>query len=294
MIKFLPKALLCAVLCFFAFRGMAQNDTTKKSGIKVGLSFLNNDVYMGRADSISTPTLIPALGYTFKSGLFFNAELYYITNRKQNKLDGGSIEGGYNYTSDSFEWGASFTKLFYNSNSTQVSSAISSIINAYADYDIAGIITPAVSFNYNIPKSGYKSDFIINPSLSHDFEVNGLFDNNDKLTISPMAAMNAGTQNFYSGYISRRTTKLKKVNTLINTQLTEYDNYLDQFNVLDYEFSVPVEYKSGIFSVNFTPTYSLPKNGLPAPQTAVQRALITGLELKPSIFYFQLGVSLKF
>jgi hypothetical protein len=272
--------------------------STKKSHLKFGVSYLNNSVYLGRTDTVSSPSITPAISYTLKSGLYFSGSLDIITNRKNNKLDGGNLEAGYDYTlGENFEGGVSFTKLFYNANSTQLSSTLSSIVNAYADYDIGDIITPAVSLSYNISKSGNSSDFMINPNLSHDFEIEGIFGDNDFLLISPQAGINFGSQNYYAGYLEKKKRLTKKGTAAENAAYSSYYDALGKFQLLDYEITAPVEYKTGKLRFTFTPTYAFAQNSLPQ-STAAEKLITKSVELsspyKPSIFYFELGVALKF
>jgi hypothetical protein len=287
MIKILlfAKAVgtLCLMLCFYGAGAQSKPDTTTddKPVFKVGLSFINNDIFYGRADTVATPTIIPLIKYTFGSGLYLSADLNIVTNRKNNKVDGGSIAAGYEFAlSDDLEGSTSFTKWFYNGNSTQVGSANRGNFNANLNYNLADIITPSISFDYNFNRSGVANDTYINAGLSHDFE----FDN---FTISPSVELNIGTQNFYNDYVARRVTRNKKATVLQNPLTTAEQADLARFQVLDYEFSVPFEYENNHVIVNFTPTYTLAQNKLPAN-------ISSGLSVKSNIFYFQLGVVLKF
>lgn len=291
------KLLFVVLLSTVFSYSYAQTDTTlaKKSSFKFGISYLSNDVYLGRTDTVGTPTLIPAFTYTLKSGLYFSGALDYITNRKKNNLDGGNIEAGYNYTvGENFEGGVSFTKMFYSANSTQVSSSISSVFNAFVDYDIAGIITPAISLSYNIGKSGSGGDFIFNPNISHDFEITGVFTNTDKLTISPQAGITSGSQNYYAGYLERKGRLNRKG---VNAAYTAYDDALGTFRMLDTEVSAPLEYQSGHFIFTVTPTYAFASNSLPqntAAEKLITKTVETSAPYKPSIFYVETGIALKF
>jgi hypothetical protein len=278
----------------------SQKDTTDdmpaaKSYLKVGLNFLSNSVFLGRPDSVNTPTLSPRLSYTLKSGFYLSGSLDIITNRDKNKLDGGDLEVGYNYTQDdNFEWGASFTKLFFNSTSTQVSASLSSELNAYADYDVAGIITPGISLSYNFGRNGDKGDFLISPSLSQDFLIKSIFSDNDKVLISLQATLNAGSQNFYSGYLERKG-KLNRKGIV-----TAYNNYYDalgSLSLLDYELTAPIVYICGKFNFSFIPTFAFAQDSLPNT-TAGEKLITAQIEksqpFKSSVFYFETGISFKF
>lgn len=288
---FRALGILCLMFCFFSAKAQTAKDTSAhydKPGLKLGLSYINNDVFYGRGDTVSTPTVIPLIKYTFASGIYLMADLNYVTNRKKNKLDGGSIGAGYDFTiADGLEGGASFTKLFYNGNSTQVSSANRANFNINLNYDIAGIITPSVSFDHDINRGGVSDDNYINIGLSHDIEVEHVFADDDNLTISPTIEMNSGTQNFYTDYVDRRVTRSKKLTAAQNTQLAAEQAELAKYRLLDYEFSMPVEYQSGRVIINFTPTYALVQNKLPA---TISSALSSGMH----IFYFKIGIALTF
>jgi len=297
----------CALLFLSITCAQAQKDTANtkkdtsdvdppaKSHFKIGFDFLSNNVFLGRTDSVATPTLSPKLTYTFKSGFYLSGTMDIITNRPKNKLDGGSFELGYDYTKgENLEWGASFTKLFFNSTSTQVSSSISSELDAYVDYDIADIITPSLSLGYEIAKAGSSGDILLTPSISHDFLIESVFGDDDELLISPQFGLNAGSQNFYSAYLERKGKVNRKG---VNAAFTAYDNALGSFTLLDYELSVPFVYEAGHFSVNFTPTMAFAQDQLPN-STAAEKLITASIEksqpIKSNVFYLSVGVAYKF
>jgi len=302
--KVIYRLLPFMALVFSLGTVSAQIDTdsvtlSKKSFLKMGVSYTSNGVYLGRADTITTPSLSPKVTYTFKSGVYFSGNMDFITNRKNNKLDGGSLEAGYDHSfTDDFEGGASFTKLFYNSASTQVSSSISSIFNAYVDYDIAGIITPALSVNYSFGKNGGAGgDLGINPNVSHDFTIDGVFGDDDLLLISPQAGLNAGSQNFYASYLERKGKLTRKSAAAVNAAYNNYYNKLGEFTLLDYELTAPIEYKTGGFMLSFVPTYAFAQDSLPKATLAEQtitKTIEASQPFRPSIFYFEVGLSFKF
>jgi len=297
--KLLPAlALIFSSVCVF---GQTDTDLVAppKSSFKVGINYTSNGVYLGRADTVTTPSLSPKITYTLKSGIYFSGSLDFLTNRKNNKLDGGSLEAGYDHSfTENLEGGASFTKLFYNGNSTQVSSSVSSIFNAYVDYDIAGIITAALSANYSFGKNGGAGgDFGINPNISHDFAIEGVFGDHDLLLISPEAGLNAGSQNFYASYLERKGRLTKRGTAAANAAYNNYYNALGTFTMLDYELTAPIEYKSGGFMISFVPTYAFAQDSLPKAtlaEQAITKTIETSQPFKSSIFYFEVGLSFKF
>jgi len=286
--------LMCATSAF-AQKDTSSIDPPAKNHFKIGFDFLSNNVFLGRTDSVNTPTLSPKLTYTLKSGFYVSAALDIITNKPKNQLDGGNFELGYDYTTgENLEWGASFTKLFFNATSTQVASSISSELNAYIDYDIADIITPSLSLGYEIAKSGNSSDVLLTPSISHDFLIESVFGDDDKLLISPQFGLNAGSQNFYSAYLVRKGKVTRKG---VTAAYNAYDDALGNFTLLDYELSLPLVYETGNFAINISPVMAFAKDQLPN-STAAEKLITDAIEksqpIKSNVFYISIGASFKF
>ena len=264
----------------------------KKASFKIGVNYMSNNVFMGRADTVRTPTILPEMKYIFKNGIYLAATADYIPNRVTNKLDGGSAAFGYDFDiTDNFSGGLSFTKLFYTTNSTQIGSSINSTVNANLSYNIADVITPTISADYNFLKQDFGHDIFLNAGLSHDFAIDGIFGDKDLLIISPSANVNAGTQNFYDAYFVLKKYKLtKKASQLLQAAeslIVTKEGKLSNFKLLDYELSAPVEYKAGVLILSFTPTYAVAENKLPP---RVTKGMVPG----SGIFYFEAGVALKF
>jgi hypothetical protein len=297
--------LLAFVLIFFSYRCYSQaqpalpgadqkikpdnksKDSTSSS-IKLGIDYVSNNVFMGRADTARTPVIMPSLKYTLKSGIYFSGALDYIPNKKKKKLDGGDIATGYDFDiTDDLAGAVSYTKLFYSGTSTQIASSVSSTFNANFSYDIGTIISPSVSADYDINKAGINNDVFLNFGLTHDFIAIGVFGQTDIILISPTAAVNTGTQNFYDAYLTKKQFKNAKRTAAQNALVTQYTNQLSQFGLLDYELSVPLEYKTGHFIFQFIPTYAIVENQIP-------KQIAARLSDEPTVFYFEAGVSLKF
>jgi hypothetical protein len=72
--------------------------------------------------------------------------------------------------------------------------------------------------------------------------------------------------------------------------VTAFESNLSEFELLDYEFSAPLEYKAGHFIFEFTPTYAIVENGFKS--AAVAKAV--GLSDNTSVFYIETAIALKF
>jgi len=302
MIKPLLKFLPVVLLSFLTFTAFCQtgampgaDDKTKPddksddatSSFKFGVSYLSNNVYMGRTDTATTPAIIPSIKYTFKFGLYFSGNLYYLPTKPKQKIDGGDLAAGYDGDiSDDVSAGGSFTKYFFSSTSTQIASAISSTINGNINWD-NDYLSPALNVDYNLNVQGINNDFLLSPAVAHDFIVVGVFGDADIFLISPTVTLNAGTQNFYDDYLTKKKLKSKRLTKAQTALLTKYEGQLGQFGILDYELSAPIEYKSGHFIFQLTPTYAVVQNQLPK-QIAAQ------LSDQSAVFFVEVGVSLKF
>lgn len=268
---------------FSAFAQVTHVDDNQSEGLKGGINYRNNNVFMGRTDTITSKTLSPQLTYTFKSGFYLSGTLNFILNQKKRTIDGSDVEVGYNYDiNDDLYAGVSFSKYLYSAGSTRITSAISSIFNAYLNYNILDIITPGINLNYSISTKNVKNDVFINPGIMHNFSIDNVFVNNNELDFDPNMGLNMGTQNFYDGYFLRRR------NSIANKQIsTEDQAVLAKFTLLDYEASLPIKYKAENYLVSFTPTYAFPQNKLPENITSK-------LATKSSLLYFEASVLFKF
>ncbi|WP_295671705.1 hypothetical protein [uncultured Mucilaginibacter sp.] len=255
---------------------------------KFGANYLSNIVFMGRTDTAKTPVILPELKYTFSNGIFLSATANYIPQKKKKKFDGGDVSAGYNFDiTDNFSGSASYTKLFYTAGSTQIASSISSTFNASLSYDIGTILSPSINVDYDLNGKSISNDVFIDADVSHDFIHKGIFGDEDILLVSPTISVNTGTQNFYNSYLTN-VKKIKAGKTKKATDLaTQYTGTLSQFKLLDFEISAPLDYKTGHFLFQFTPTYAIVKNQLPA-------ALAARLSNASSVFYFETGVFMKF
>jgi hypothetical protein len=304
MVNKLLKSSFLIILFIFTFYGAfaqtgtmpGETDKTKPdnktndgtSSFKFGINYSSDNVFMGRSDTVRTPAIIPQIKYTLKSGIYFSGNLDFIPGRKKKKLDGGDLSVGYDTDlTDNLSAGASYSKLFYNSTSTQISSSVSSIFNVNLNYEIADIISPSINADYSINKQGINNDVFLNAGLTHDFIIKGVFGDDDLFLISPTISGNAGTQNYYDAYLIKKKFKNPKRNAAQNALTAQYTAELGKFSILDYELSAPLEYKSGHFIFQFTPTYAIVENQLP-------KQIASAISNRKSIFYFETGVFLKF
>lgn len=265
-------------------------DTTgnaEKSSLQIGADFFSNNVFMGRTSRKALPVISPGFKYLFASGLYFAGDMDILPSISKNRINGGSLTAGYDFDiTDHLEGEVSYSKMFYNANSTLVGASMTNIFNLNLDYDINHIITPSISVDYSLNDEDVANDIFLNVGVNHAFKVKQVFGQEDALTILPTVSVNWGTQNFYEAYIERKAYNTVRENALI----TAFEGTLNKFQLLDYELSMPVEYKAVHFMAHFTPTYAIVQNGFQSAMVA----RVVGVSNKRSVTYFEAGIAWKF
>lgn len=268
-----------------------KDSTVQDHPLKLGVVYTSNNVFMGRANTTLVPVISPDIKYSLKSGIYFSGAINVLPNSTSKKVDGGSLSAGYDFDiTNNLSGTTSVSKLFYNTNSAIVGSSISGVFSAGLEYDIGSIITPSISFDYDTNTRGVTNDAFLSFGVSHDIITRDIFTGKDLLIISPSVATNFGSQNFYSGFITKKAFKSAKRTAAQNALVDQYQQALNKFHLLDYEISVPFQYKAGRFIFSLVPTYAIVKNQFES--AAVTNAL--GLSNKSSVFYLSTGVALKF
>lgn len=264
----------------------------KTSHLEVGMSYQSNDVYLGRKDSSVLPYYIPELTYFHKSGLYATASLNYLKNSTASRVDLVTLEGGYIFSAGSYDGQLSFSKYFYNSQSTSVTSEISSSIAYQSGLDL-GFVKPTFTATLNF---GSKADFAGLFGLEHTF-----YFFSSRMDITPTFAMAGSTQNYYSDYYKKRRYTIKRGSKAGQSAIADISGTVvnaSQFKILDYEPTLPINYRIGKCVINFTPTYSVPVN--PATidiQTTKPSGVVTDtsrIEKISNTFYWTLGFSFLF
>lgn len=295
-LKPLPLAgpLFC-ILTVTGLRARAQEktgnngDTTeKRSHWVVGTTYQSDNVYLGRKDSVSTPYITPSIGYHDKSGLFITGSLSYLPGNDANRIDVGTIEGGYSYSSDKFNAEFSAAKDFYSDQSFAVTSAIKGRLSTSLSYDF-GPIEPSMDLGADFSDN---TDIGVTLGLGHSFEII-----EDHFEVDPTFHVNAATQNFYGNYFSKRRYSAKRPGG--NSNITASIANASKLQLMDYEFEAPFEYTiEKKLKLNFTPTLAIPVNPTAITLTdktaGSNKTSRTATENLNSTFFFSLGFSYTF
>jgi len=290
----MKKILLTVVLGATLHAVQAQDDSTAetvstaKSYGRVSISYLTNSVYNGRKDSLNTPYITPTIGYYAKSGFFADGSLSYLARSGSDGIDLATVEVGYDFSIKDFDGEIMGSRFFYNSNSTNTKSEINSSLAASAGYDF-GFVHPGLQGSLNF---GTSTDYAVSFSLDHAFYAAA-----DRLVITPSLLFNASTQNYYGSYYNNRiyAKQRRKLYYDISADVSD----ASRFKLLDYEFSIPVDYTVKKFTVSFIPFFAIPVN--PAvvtvnikPSSTAATITRTNTEKTSNTFFASFGLSYKF
>lgn len=183
---YLPVILL--ILFFFSFQRLTaqENDdsaTTTNSHWQAGISYLNNNVYLGRKDSMHLPYITPVIGYYNKWGLFISGSLSYLSNAAESRVDLFELVAGYTFSSDKLDGEISFSKDFYNSKSYGVKSGTKGSLDCSLSYDF-GFVKPTIETGITF---NTEPDYSVTFGLGHCF-----YAADDNLEIAPSFLLKVG------------------------------------------------------------------------------------------------------
>ncbi|OQY92256.1 MAG: hypothetical protein B6D37_14805 [Sphingobacteriales bacterium UTBCD1] len=259
----------------------------RHSFFKASASYLSNDVYFGRRDSVSIPYITPSIRYYNKSGIFLNAGASYLPTEK--RIDAGTVGAGYIFAANRLDGEIALNKYFFSSQSYNVKSEVKADAEAELGYDTGPIeitFTSTASFSD-------ATDIAAGIGIDHTFSLL-----NDDLEITPGFVMNGGTQYYYDAYYRKRRYVKKRKGIPDPRIITAYTLDPGKFRILDYEASLPVEYDISKLRFSFTPTIVFPVN----PNTIVRTVQPVGgnpvtktfSEKISNSFFWSLEVSYKF
>lgn len=302
----MKKYSLGILLIFFiSYQAISQESTSKKaereSYFKLDLNYLNDLVYLGRKDSIAVPYLTATVGYYHRSGLFLTGALSYLPSPSESRIDLFTLNAGYDFEINNIFSGSIYgEKYFYNQSSNSIKSDIKGILGASITANLA-----AVRFGVDAGISmAAKTDFTTTLGASHLFTIG---EEDNSFSLNPTFNVNFSTLNFYEGITNKKFGRKHLINNPTYLSISSTTIASKQgFNLMEYEISIPLEYKRNNLVFYLTPYYAIPKN----PITTTSNATITlrnGTIIKQqidstpwseknlsSLFYFEAGLNYSF
>jgi hypothetical protein len=222
-----------------------------KTQFKISANYNSYLNYYGRTDSLRSSGVFPLAEIWFNEKFYMNAAPVFVNNIVASFEYAGTVTtAGYQFNSKNKWLGNIYVlKPFYTESSNLVQSALKAQ---------SGLTLTWLNKAINITggadiKWSDKTDFGTTAGLDHIFRIQL----NDKavLVFDPSAYLYAGTQQFSKSHL----VKTDGILFLPGTEQLVTES-AEKFNILSYEFSVPVIFASGKFQLLLTPAYVIPQN----------------------------------
>ena len=242
---------LCAALFMSVTITEAQSDSTKeKAQFKLGVYYNSGLNYYGRTDSLRSSGFFPLAEIWFSKNFYINAAPVFVTNKLSGFDYAGTVaSAGFRFNSDNkFAGNIYIVKPFYKDNSQLVQSALKAQVASTVTWlnKIINITAGADA------KFSNNTDYGATAGLDHIFRYE--LPGRSVLVIDPSAYVNAGTQQFTKTYYKQSSFLF-----FPGAEQTVTEN-VNNFNILSYEFSMPVIYAKTKWQLLFTPSYVIPEN----------------------------------
>lgn len=232
----------------------AQMDSSgrKKEKIHFDLGmFYNSQLnYYGRTDSLKSGGFFPLAELRVGNSFYINAVPVFVNNSVSSMEYSGTVTTvGFKFKGKKgFEGAITFIKPFYRNQSQLVQSALEAQLNInFSNKNKIINITGGgdIKFSDNL-------DYGITVGLDHVFRMdpgNGLF-----FVLNPTANVYAGTQQFASTYYKQSSFLFLPVAE------EEVTKMVGRFNILSYEFSLPLVVGWRRLQFILGPAYVIPQN----------------------------------
>jgi hypothetical protein len=249
---FIPLTFLLSIIV------SAQPDSLTRGSrpqFKLGVYYNSGLNYYGRTDSLRSSGLFPVAEYWVNKNFYITAAPVFVINSAAGFEYAGSVAtAGVRFSKDNvYSSNIYFVKPIYKNNSQLVQSALKAqaaatytwlnkVINLTAGADI---------------KLSDKLDYGATGGLDHIFRVE--LPGQSVLVIDPSGYVNAGTQQF------TKTSYQKSGFLWFPGVQQEIRQQVSNFNILSYEFSIPVVFAKGKCQLILNPAYVLPQNLVTVP-----------------------------
>ncbi|MGI8600180.1 MAG: hypothetical protein ACR2KB_13080 [Chitinophagaceae bacterium] len=270
------KKIIIAILSFSTLVTQAQETAkeTTTADFRLSANYNTNLNYFGRTDSLQSSGFFPMAELWVNNSFYVNAAPIFVNNNLQSFDYAGTIATlGFQHVSDKLITHAFFMKPLYTEETKLVQSALKAQ---------TGLSLTALNKILNVTvgadlKFSDKTDLGATFGLDHLIQILGK--NNLSIIIDPGFYAYAGTQNF------TRTYQEKKRNLFLLPSTNEVTENEQRFNILAFEFAVPLIITKEKWQFVTTPSYIMPKNlikveGRPDLSETGENAFYTTFSLK--------------
>lgn len=259
---------------------IGSDSTTKKTRtLFFGLTYGSNSSFLGRYQTEILPYYSADISFKSKTGLFLSF-LAYDINNSLTFFDEMDVMAGWNIDlSKRVDASVFYTRYFFTESTELIKASVANTASVSMGLDWSFLYSK-ITGHYIF---GSTDDFFLVIDNSRYVEFPQIFRKDDYLALDPKISIITGTQTFVdTHYINQGTPLLRPGNgpprgsgggSSTTPSTTETSQTI--FNVLSYEFSLPVSYNTGRFAFEITGRYSIPVNLLEG-DTSVPQFFFTG------------------
>ena len=237
----------------------ATDTIIPKSTVTIGAVYANDASYYGQKSAESTPYAALAVSYRHKSGIYFTALSYKLLNDTTNGVSATSVGAGVTFKAGKkLSVDLNYSHSFYPAYSPMLQAGNTD--NASVGFTYADWVNVELRGDYAFGKT---ADAFATGGISKSINLFSL-GKKDIVTINPSADIVAGTQHFYQTYVTQQRLKDSLLGNILGpitgtppeSSTTETVSSTS-FNVLSYNFKLPLAYNRSHYVLEAAYQYSL-------------------------------------
>lgn len=246
--------IILMVLAGLNVQAQTDSSETGKPQFKLSINYNSALNYYGRTDSLKSTGFFPLAELWFSKNVYVSAAPVFVSNQAQALDYAGTVTTlGYLNAGEKWITNLYAMKPFYEKSSQLVQSALKAQAGASFSY-----LNPILNLTAGGDiKFSDKIDFGATAGIDHLIRKEN--SNGGVWVIDPSFYAYAGTQNFSQTYYRKNNFLLFPAGS---SQVTEN---VQSFNILAYEFSLPLIYSKDKWMVMANPAYILPRNLVTVP-----------------------------
>ncbi len=253
-------------VCFAQTDSSTAATSNAKNTLTLAAIYANDASYYGQKAAEPIPYVAAAAVYQLKSGLYFTGQSYKLLNDNTSSVSAAALGAGINFKmGKKLETDLSYSHSFYPSYSPFLQAANAD--NASLAFSLDSmVIKPKLTFDYAFGKT---NDAFATAAISKSINLFSITPK-DIITIEPAVSIVGGTQHFYQTYITQK----KLHDSLLGMPLPGLGNsstssHTDSttttdFNVLSYNFTIPLAYNRSHYLIQAEYQLSLLSNHVAA------------------------------
>jgi len=259
---------MSSAFCFGQTDSAATDSIPAKSTLTLAAVYANDASYYGQKAQQKNPYVAIAANYQLKSGFYFTAQSYKLLNDNTSSVSAAAIGAGVNFKlGKKLTTDVSYSHSFYPSYSPLLQAA--NVDNASLVFSYDSWIKPSLTGDYAFGKT---SDAFVTGGLSKSINLFSI-SQKDIVTINPSADVVGGTQHFYQTYITQKKIHdsifgIVPIPVFGNPSTTSHTDTVatTSFNILSYNFKLPLAYNRSHYVIQAEYQVSLLSNHVAATE----------------------------